>query len=591
MLVQKYNVMKSEYIFALIVGIVFVFVFFYIPIDNLKFFFVPMSLSILALYFLVVGTKEIRWHIVDVGILFFLVWAFLSVLWATNPSRAWYGSFIYVNVFLFVALMRNELMRRSETTRWLHAFFLFLFLVSLAHHILAIHLEVSPDDSWNAFLIRNKNYTTSYMLALLPFLVFYPFSSRLLQYIKFISLVLCFNVVLITHSRGGLLALSTLVLVFIAISPRFAKFRLWAYAIVALLVIVGVYLFNRPLGVDYPVIQTYCEEIESRIFLLLRSIELFMANPIGGVGMSNLSVWVYATELPSIVPFDQPNEYVRLRSHNQFSEWLAEGGLFGFLAIIIPLGFVIIKSFQNIRSLTGFELASLSSLLIYLVTSYFYCTVNAHEHFFSSVQYLGWFCWGVLMWRYSHEMKAPPKAMLHVCILIGMVSSLWFGRIYLNIHGYWKAQKMLEQGDNVGAITLMEGIYHPHWYSHYDFEHSLAHHLARLHAKKGAGNLARRYYSQALDVSPHDMHILVDYADFLRNRDPKSDDAKRVINTLSDIDANYNPALWIRAEYAFLNEDFSTANALIQRIKNPTQELTESINALESMIASAYLQK
>ncbi len=558
-------------LYRLLLTCLFLSVFVYLPVDNLAYFVVPTLLVLISIYYLASGNTVFRIHWVDVGMVGFVIWAFFSGTWARDVWRVWYAAFTYLNILLFLAILRNTLFHQRDILKKVHQFLCLLFLVSLAHHILALHLEVSPDKSWNAFLIKNKNYTTTYLIALLPFLIFYPFSSRLLQYIKFISLVLCFNIVLITHSRGGLLGLSVIVMVFVAMSPRFEKRRGLAYVLLGVLTASGFYLFNFSAHDSYPAIATYREELASRWYMICRSFELFISHPVKGVGLAQWPIFAYAEGLPNVAPYNQSHELFFLRSHNQFAKLLAEIGIIGLMAYGMPIFYALVLSIKAIKQLSGIELAALSSFGVYLVGSYFYCTVNAHEYLFSNVQYLGWFSWGLLVYRLSRGDVKMGRHFILLIVGLAMTATIYFGKIYLNIHKYWHAQKLVQAGKDIDAITALEGIYHPVWYASYDFENSIAHQLGNLYAAQNNLVKANNYYKKATELSPHDIKIFVDYADFLIKNQVDQEKLDEMIKKLEALPNDYNPVLIVLAAYYHANGQTEKMERYLNRIKSPDE--------------------
>lgn len=208
--------------------------------------------------------------------------------------------------------------------------------------------------------------------------------SRILGGVCF---VLASFAILLTQSRGGLLAYVSILLISACLLPRTRHARLRWVAAVALFsissaLVVGL-IFKRLAGVD-----SYTEL--TRLAIWAGAGVLFAGNPILGVGYGN-----FKTALTSAITV--PDGFT-LDAHNLYLELLAETGIAGFAAFVV-LVIVCLRharqmlrdSGQEMAAIMGFAvIAALVGVLVHGAVDYvFHNSPQCAAMFFLLVALLG----------------------------------------------------------------------------------------------------------------------------------------------------------------------------------------------------------
>ena len=277
-------------------------------------------------------------------------------------------------------------------------------------------------------------------------------------------------------------------------------------------------------------------------YLLYASGQIFLEHPILGIGLGNWHLAAYQFDFSNISEFNNPLDFIRYRSHNLYASHLVELGIIGFLAFVYPLGKVMTKGWRYSNSLSLFQKAAYASLLVYLFTSFFYCTVNSYEYHFSSMQLLAFCALGILTKSWERHFKLPawgyPLFFGVIALLLGLVVYSKMG-----YDSYRKAKAALSKKEVKEAIQQLESIYHPAFKISHDYQTSLPHLLAEQYQLLGENDRANQYYQEALKYSPNHEPLLLSYANFLFYKLRKPKEALEYVNKILSIQGNHQATL------------------------------------------------
>ncbi|MED3689600.1 O-antigen ligase family protein [Peribacillus butanolivorans] len=186
-----------------------------------------------------------------------------------------------------------------------------------------------------------------------------------------IGFILCVITSLLTFSRGGILALILVVILYLLLANFSKKIKMMT---VSLLCLVGIYAAGSFIQIDFnEIIASRITDFSTdggsgRFELWSQAINYFMSNPLFGIGAFNFSDY-YAFE---------HNE--KLYVHNTYLEVLVESGIIGFLFYISFLLMLVITLFKaKLHKEKPFIVLTLFAFLIQMMS----LSLMINEAFFS----------------------------------------------------------------------------------------------------------------------------------------------------------------------------------------------------------------
>ncbi|HET9181306.1 MAG TPA: O-antigen ligase family protein [Candidatus Angelobacter sp.] len=263
---------------------------------------------------------------------------------------------------------------------------------SLYHGLYSIQDEALKIPPWSGRItsfLSHYNGLAAYLNMVVPFCIALALrardkSSRLLGGTCF---VLASFAILLTQSRGGLLAYVSILLISACLLPRTRGARVRWVAVVTVFsmasaLVAGV-IFKRLAGVD-----SYTEV--TRLAIWAGAGILFAGNPILGVGYGN-----FKTALASAITVP---EGFMLDAHNLYLELLAETGVAGFAAFAVLVVICLRHargmfrdSGEPMSAIVGFSvIAALASVLVHGAVDYvFHNSPQCAAMFFLLLALLG----------------------------------------------------------------------------------------------------------------------------------------------------------------------------------------------------------
>ena len=271
-------------------------------------------------------------------LLLFLAWTFLSVSWATSHSAVLTSLGRYVpNLVLFVLIYATA-DKRS------HALAVIAMFV-VGSSIAAAYGVLSPPNGYGADVGRtggtfgDPNYLAAVLVTALVISFAIAAMRSLAPVLRVASLgaaVLCVAGILLSLSRGGLVALGVALLVSVAISGRWRMRMAIVTAVVALLSISYYAIYASP-AARARLTQTDGGSGRSDIWMV--GWRMVQAHPLDGVGAGNFRV-VSARYLlqPGLTTHAQYFITTPAPAHNTYLEVLAEGGIPALALLLAIIG-------------------------------------------------------------------------------------------------------------------------------------------------------------------------------------------------------------------------------------------------------------
>ena len=213
---------------------------------------------------------------------------------------------------------------------------------------------LKPNQGFAQFIDKNHfAYLMEMGLGLLIGLTFTERSKQNLLYLAFLSPL--WVALVLSNSRGGILAMLTQIVIAVLLMMRWARLRIALAAVLVAGVVAGTLwiggdrLVNNfgTSGSNPAAIATNVRENASRNEIWRATLKLFAAHPLLGAGLGGY--WIGLTAY-----HDASGVLVPQEAHNDYLELLASGGVIG-LAIGVWFAVMVIRlAKQNLWSSTGF---------------------------------------------------------------------------------------------------------------------------------------------------------------------------------------------------------------------------------------------
>ncbi len=500
----------------------------------------------------------------DIGWGVFLLAGLLSYFWAVDGSLVWYPVFTWLSLVLWMLLLRS-LSNHPRLLSILPILFGAFFLMIMVQHLAAISVNVAVGRSWNAFFGKNANYTTTLLVGVYPFLLFYPSNRRILEIIKFVFTFLVLGILYVTGVKWATLGFVFVGIYYLWNQRANKELKGVEIALTIICLGTGIFFLNRE-TVNLLAVGNESQglDISFRYHLLQSSIANFLEYPLLGIGFGNWHIEAFKNGVEAIPVLNNPSEFIRLRSHNVYLEHLVELGIIGGLAFLIPFLDVIRRNFNSNIKFTAFQQAAFASLLVYLVGSFFYCDVNAYRYHFSAIQLIAFCSLGILT-SSSNAHYSLPKWINGIFMVLAIAASIWFVHAKQSYDHFQKSQ--LSDLPIPERIQQLESIYHPVFQTTHDYNHSIPYELAKLYQKNKNYAKANIHYQEALQLNPYHEPLLLHYAQFLFHIQEQPIEAKRYAQQVYMLQPNHYQTNLLLAEIADSENEKTTAEKYLSALK------------------------
>lgn len=557
-----------------------------IPLNNFKF----VLLSSFPIFFITAGLLKIHqhkivFHKIDLAWLAFVSLGGGSYFWATNPSQIWYYLFGWGSLGVWVIIIRSLSFDKSNF-KLIHHFFLLLLGVFLLQLVFNLHLGIENGANWNMVFGKNQNYVASYLVILTPFYLYYPFKYKGINVLKVPLVLFVFYILYFTGARAAFLAFSTVVIVYLfQILPRLSEVKYYFFLCVFVFSIIFFFtFFQYQASTEYAASLINKARDPLRSHLIISSLKVFSESPIWGCGLGNWATEVYKYNLDDAGGLNHPYLFYRVKSHNFLSLILSELGIIGFLSFayaFFPIKKLFIKGDKDFGNLIK---ACASAILVYLILTFFYASVNFAPYHFSEISLIVFCCLGLI----SNEKLGVNKKLRNigtlVILIFSVLSSIWFFQAKYFFDRY-QSVLALQKSDNITeAITYLEGIYSSNFRTMHDFNHSYALELAKLYEKTGRYDMADSYFARAYVDAPYNDKVLLEYSKYLLDVTDNPMKAKYFALKLHSVHGESNITNLLMAEISINLKEYEQANKYVESVKYFNLEAVTELKRLRKMM-------
>jgi len=267
--------------------------------------------------------------------LFFLMWASLTYFWSFAPSQTVTSIYTFIQLFMMVWLIWEFAQTRKQQLLLLRAYTVGAMVSSIAT-LVAFAQSTGPQSGRYTGLNFNPG-DLGFILALsIPTSLYLALRERrkILVWLDGAATVLAFCALVLTASRGSLIACAPTVLIFPFLFPKLRLGRNLLVLVFIALAGIGSWLFIPESS--WSRLSTIGSEISSgtlneRTMIWQLGWQVFAQAPFQGVGLRAYAPTVeHALGLASDANNQMGVQVARLVAHNTFFSVLVEQGVIGF---------------------------------------------------------------------------------------------------------------------------------------------------------------------------------------------------------------------------------------------------------------------
>ena len=460
------------------------------------------------------GYSRFKVDLLDLSLLVFILYNFVSFIWTINGSLALDSSFQWLLVILWMLLV--SLFKQSNNNQKTYLYFLIGSLIFLLiSSFYAIVLGIEPNKEWNQVFGYNVNYFSLYISMLTPFILFCNHKFIYLP-LTLIKLILCLSAISLTiylSSRGATLCLIFLFLFYFVFKYNFIIIfkKLIIFSLIAIFLFF-IFIYNCESLDNFLWTFLGMQDME-RFYLLRNTFNIWTEAPFIGIGSGNWSIHAFKYFTHHNIRFGHPYLIFEYYSHNIYGKLLSELGTLGTIFIIYPVSIILLSCLKKINKLSPFEIASMTSLVIYLFSLNFYADTICRNNFFCGLQFLAFFNIATLKQTVTPALNLKMIYLMILLFLSGL-NLYWFLDYRKDVYEYIEAQKLISNEQFDSGVNLIKSIYNPYARTKCG-DKKLSFELAKLNQDKGDWDLASIWFARAISEFPFDREILYKYSFFL----------------------------------------------------------------------------
>ncbi|MFT6783799.1 MAG: hypothetical protein ACJA1A_003740 [Saprospiraceae bacterium] len=457
----------------------------------------------------------------------------MSWIWATDNSLIWHDSFLWLTLSMWVLVARNYL-QEFEVKNRIEILFSLLIGIFICHHFLAIFIETQSSYSWNSLFGKNKNYTSSFIVVVLPYLLF---TNIIGKNIKFIAIFIIGSLILLSDSVGC-------AIVFIL---QLSVFLLIAYRVYIKHILIGGMAIFVPSILFISKSGMLENHIDTRTQLLSWSWLTFIKKPFVGFGSGNWAVETYNFDLTNSPILNDISSINSFHSHDTYSKILVELGIIGialyllvFIALTKPVKqFVLTKNIPE-----TLQRAAIMSVVSFVLLSAIYATASFRPYFFSEIGFVGFTSLAIVQKNtITYSSRGLIKYIVLLCLLMSIT---WYTfSKYSHDKTHQRNEIVIKNGsspqDLVSVLQEVSAILEKPFIQSDNLGQSLFYTQAILNTKLGNYEEADRSYKSALSRRPYDRQVLLGHAQNLYFNLNNKTEALNITSRFQRLQSNYYP--------------------------------------------------
>ena len=382
----------------------------------------------------------------DITWVLFLIWSASSSFWGYNGSLVWY--FLFGWVGLLVLFKISSSLQKVKTK--LYFLLCCTFFVVLAMHYYAIVLDTPFDKSWNIIMSKKMNYTPAYLAMLSMFILYADFEEviksrfsvtqtpqdRLIKGVRVVNPIVIVGVsYVLWHNYNRAAIAAYLVALTLYGCRRFKANQLNGgvrFGVITMVLFLSIYSIFPSLLFEFSMVRSIFGEDPIRMSYTIETMRKLAPCWLYGFGLGNWGVEMFSGDISSFSIGNYASAIDYSHNHNFFNQLLGELGAVGFSLFGLFLFIPLYRSSGRYSSLSSKQKAAFSAVLIYVVTSLSYASVNFDLYHFSEINVVLMLSLSMLMPVYgsSSESYLDHRVlfllMCSLCVIWFVFSKVWY---------------------------------------------------------------------------------------------------------------------------------------------------------------------
>ena len=280
----------------------------------------------------------------------FLAWVALSTVWAEDPGVSVEALYRYaLNAVLFFIVYTA--LRTREEAVWVVAAFLLGAVISATYVIANPAAPKVADEGRLGGAGVNPNELAALLVAALALASAFAAGWRrspLVRFLAFVTIAFCVAGVVLSFSRGGLVALAVALVAAVALGGRW---RVPMIGFAGVVIVLSLGYFALFADAEQRERITALDGGAGRTDIWAVGWRMVEVNPVGGVGAGNFPVSSVRFLLaPGAIRADKFIVDEPAVAHNMYLELLAEEGVVGLALFLFILGFGVVSALRAARA-------------------------------------------------------------------------------------------------------------------------------------------------------------------------------------------------------------------------------------------------
>lgn len=323
--------------------------------------------------------------------------------------------------------------------------------------------------------------------------------------------------------------------------------------------------------------------------LVISSLSLLKQNLFFGIGIGNWIHQVYQYDVSHVSGLNHPYLFYKVADHNVFLTYLVELGILGFSILAIPICYLMYKYYKTSVLISAIGCSVVSIIFLYFLFSNVYGGINIMRYYFSEMDVLLFMAMMIL----SHELNLCrikiSKITKFCLVLAGLASTLWYTMEKINFDNYNEVNQI--QSNDGRKLDRLQRIYDSNFHSVRSYNKIVELDLAKEFRKEGYFEKSRKLLESALEKSPYNHNIIIEYVDLLSSDLGDYKKALKYAHLLKIGNSLNNTPNMLLAKLYTEQCDYEKAVKYLNQIQYKNLEATSFIRLQKSRLDSCKIMK
>lgn len=369
------------------------------------------------------------------GFIIFVILGFISASWAISPPAALFQAFAWLHFYLLFKVITAFRLTERELSH-LGTFVMICLSISILIFVdkyLTDTQNIFTNNRWKIRIVKrtfqgftnNDNTILAIWALSLCFVLPQTFKTLVGKIAKYAVILSTSYLIIVSTSQGAKVALICIILAFVISNLK----QFWSLKklVLAVACFAGVCfliaMFQMNLIFSF---ISESQDMGSRYIMWKQSLNLWLSNPLFGIGMGNwpYEIYQYGIDQYTIVVGKRPFSH----AHNLFIEVLAESGIIGLLGLVAFIFSPFFGVVELIRSFDPRRFAALILLTCFILLSFIYGITYHDFRKFAEPSILACFAYAILHSSDSKKTHRVPSE--YIILGMAILTIVWFSFCY-----------------------------------------------------------------------------------------------------------------------------------------------------------------